>query len=133
MPTNCNRVRLKLLDSTEIRDLPSTITRARALIQSRLAELDAEAKKLERALASMGERTAPRRRPGRPKKPRPLRPKPNLALPANARATRKRKSAKRARRGQSREQLLAAAKPTPVPVLPSSPARSPSRPTKSTV
>jgi hypothetical protein len=87
--------------------LSDTIARARTLIQARLAELEAEAKKLERALASMGERIAPRRRPGRPKKA--------ATAPAKAkpRATHKRKSAKRAPRGQRREQLLAAIKAKP--------------------
>jgi hypothetical protein len=83
--------------------LPEAIDRARTLIQTRLAELNAEARDLERALASLGERATPRRRPGRPKKA--------ATTPAKAkpRAARKRKSAK----GQRREQLLAAVKANP--------------------
>lgn len=110
------------------------INDARTLIQSRLTELDAEAKDLERALASMGESPAPRRRRGRPKKtaaapskakPRAARkPKvakraPTASIKGKPRAPRKRKAAKgapkrrgrnagRAHRGQRREQLLAA-------------------------
>jgi septal ring factor EnvC (AmiA/AmiB activator) len=82
------------------------LDRARTLIQSRLAELAAEAKDLERALASLGERHAPRRRPGRPKR---------ATTPAKAKlaSTRKRKSAKRAPRGQRRDELLAALKVNP--------------------
>jgi hypothetical protein len=92
--------------------VPTTIENARHLIQSRLADLDAEAKQLERALANLGEGSRPqRRRPGRPRKrvavatstpPKPKR-----------RTLRKRKSAKRAPRGQRREQLLAAIKADP--------------------
>lgn len=87
--------------------MPDTIDRARAVIQSRLAELDAEAKDLQRALASLGERPVPRRRRGRPKKA--------AAAPTKAkpRTPRKRKSAKRAPRGARREQLLAAVKANP--------------------
>jgi hypothetical protein len=88
--------------------MPTTaIDAARKLIQSRLAELDAEARDLERALASLGELSAPRRRRGRPKKA--------AAAPTKAkpRAARKRKSSKRAPRGQRREQLLAAVKANP--------------------
>jgi DNA invertase Pin-like site-specific DNA recombinase len=95
-----------------------TITRARAVIQSRLAELNAEARDLERALASLGEGSAPRRPRGRPKKA--------AATPTKAkpRAPRKRKAAKgapkqrgrkagRAPRGQRRDELLAAVKANP--------------------
>jgi hypothetical protein len=87
--------------------LPDAINDARTLIQSRLAELDAEARDLERVLASLGERDGPRRRPGRPKKA--------AAAPAKIkpRASRKPKSAKRAPRGARREQLLAAIKANP--------------------
>lgn len=83
-----------------------TIDRARSVIQSRLAELDTEAKDLRRALVSLGERPAPRRRGGRPKK---------AAAPAKAkpRAPRKRKATKRAPRGQRRDELLAAIKANP--------------------
>jgi hypothetical protein len=76
--------------------MPDTIDRARALIQSRLAELDAEAKRLESALASLGEGPARRRR-GRPKKTAAA------AAKSKPRASRKRRSAKRAPRGQRRE------------------------------
>jgi Winged helix-turn-helix DNA-binding len=84
----------------------TTIVAARQLIESRLAELHAEARDLERALASLGARPAPRRRRGRPKKAAPA---PAKAKP---RAARKRKS-KRAPRGARREQLLAAIKANP--------------------
>jgi hypothetical protein len=81
-----------------------TIDRARALIQSRLAELNVEARDLESALASLGERPETRRRRGRPKKA--------VTAPAKAkgRTSRKRKLAPR---GQRREQLLAAVKANP--------------------
>jgi hypothetical protein len=79
-----------------------TLTRARALIESRLAELNAEAKDLERALASLGERPAPHRRRGRPKKA--------ATPPAKAK---RRTSRKRARRGQRAQQLLTAVKAIP--------------------
>jgi hypothetical protein len=73
--------------------MPSTIDDARQLIQSRLADLDAEAKQLDRALASLGEGdTPPRRRPGRPRKM----PVAETAAPPKRRPARKRKSAKRA-------------------------------------
>lgn len=87
--------------------MPNAIDRARSVIQARLAELDAEARDLERALASLGERPAPRRRRGRPKQA--------ATAPAKAkpRAPRKRKGAKRAPRGARREQLLAAVKANP--------------------
>jgi hypothetical protein len=84
-----------------------TIDRARTLIQSRLTELAAEVRDLERALASLGERPAPRWRPGRPKKA--------TAAPAKSKspAPRKRKATKRAPRGARREQLLAAVRANP--------------------
>ena len=76
----------------------------RRLIESRLAEIDAESHRLERAVASMGEGRRPRRRagsftgqPSNPKRRSPL----------------KRKSAKRATRGQRRVELLTAIKATP--------------------
>jgi hypothetical protein len=109
--------------------VPDAIDRARAVIQTRLTELDAEATDLERALVSLGERSAPRRRRGRPKKPAaaPSRAKPRAArkpkvakraptasVKAKPRAPHKRKAAKgapkrrgrragRAPRGQRRE------------------------------
>lgn len=117
--------------------MPDAIDRARSVIQSRLAELNAEARDLERALVSLGERPAPRRRRGRPKraattaKPKSGAPKPKAAKRAptasvkgKPRAPRKRKAAKgvpkrrgrnagRAPRGARREQLLAAIKANP--------------------
>ena len=84
-----------------------TIDRARAVIQARLAELDAEAKKLESALMSLGERAAPGRRPGRPKGGKAT------AARSKRPATRRRKSSKRAPRGQRRDELLAALKANP--------------------
>ena len=77
--------------------MPEAIDHARELIQSRLAELDTEAKDLERALVSLGEKVA--RRSGRPRK-------------ASA-VKHRRKTGGRAPRGQRREQLLAAIKANP--------------------
>lgn len=83
---------------------------ARRLIQSRLADIDAEAERLRRALGGLGEGAAPSpRRASRPAtrvgakrsdKPRP-------------RAGRRPEASKRAARGQRREELLAAIKATP--------------------
>jgi hypothetical protein len=91
--------------------VPNAISDACQLIQSRLADLDAEAKQLERALATLGEWSAPKRRPGRRSKrvaaATSTPPKPKRQAP------RKRKSAGRAPRGQRREQLLAAIKASP--------------------
>jgi hypothetical protein len=80
--------------------MPDPIDDSRQLIQSCLDELDAETEKLERALASLGDgsRTL-RRRPGRPRGA--------ASLPAPDLRTARRPGAKRARRGQRREQLLA--------------------------
>jgi hypothetical protein len=84
---------------------------ARILIQARLTDLDAELKRLERALASLGEGDSPKRRPGRPRKAAaasaPASEKPERRTP------RKRKTAKRAPRGRRREQLLTAIKAVP--------------------
>jgi hypothetical protein len=91
--------------------MPNPIDDVRQLIQSRLADLNAEVKRLERALTGLGEGSAPRsRRTGRPRKAAaatsaPAKPK--------GRTPRKRKSSKRAPRGQRREQLLAAIKANP--------------------
>jgi hypothetical protein len=118
--------------------MSEAIDRARAVIQSRLTELDAEAKKLEGALASMGERATPRPRRGRPKraataaksnprtapKPRVAKRAPTASVKDKPRAPRKRKAAKgapkrrgrkagRAPRGQRREQLLNAVEANP--------------------
>jgi predicted Rossmann fold nucleotide-binding protein DprA/Smf involved in DNA uptake len=81
--------------------MSEAINRAQALIRSRLAELNTEAKDLERALASLGEKTTGR--PGRPRKP----------AAGKAPAKRRRKAAGLAPRGQRREQLLAAIKTNP--------------------
>jgi hypothetical protein len=89
--------------------LPDALDDARQLIQSRLADLDVEARQLERALVGLGEGSGPRRRrPGRPAKrvsaeaSAPRTPKPS--------ASRKPGGAKRAKRGQRQEELLAAIK-----------------------
>jgi hypothetical protein len=90
--------------------MPDHIDRARQLIESRLADLDAEAESLERALASLlGEGAGAKRRPGRPRKRASVAAAPPQPKPAR----RKRKSSKRARRGQRREQFLAAVKKSP--------------------
>jgi hypothetical protein len=85
---------------------------ARRLIETRLAEIEAEARSLERAVAILGEGSSSRRhRPGR-------RPKdatdasPPLPGPRH-RAPRRRKGGKRAARGQRRNELLTAIKATP--------------------
>jgi hypothetical protein len=88
--------------------VPDVLADARQLIQSRLAELEAEAKSLERALASLGEGVGAKRRPGRPRKRAVV----DAALPQRKRARRKGKG-KRAPRGQRREQFLAAVKAKP--------------------
>jgi hypothetical protein len=88
-----------------------TIDDARRLIGSRLAEIEAETRSLERAVASLGEGSAPRRRPGRSPKTA------GAATPESARSkrrgTRKPQRAKRAARGRRRDELLAAIKTTP--------------------
>lgn len=89
--------------------MPNTIDDARQLISSRLAELEAEATRLERALASLGEGSSSRpRHPARP----------NASSSDTTPSARKRHSARkrkstRARRGQRRKQLLAAMKVSP--------------------
>lgn len=91
--------------------MPNPIDDARQLIRSRLADLDAEAKSLERALGSLGEGSSGRRRrPGRPAK--------RAATPTDSAATRRKRARRkgkgaRAPRGQRREQLLAAIKASP--------------------
>ena len=106
--------------------MPDTIDRARTLIHTHLADLDAEAAGLRRALEGLGERAVTsKRRPGRPKKRRvgkATAPKPRAAKPkaAAAKATtakvagkpRRRKTV-RAPRGQRRNELLAAIKANP--------------------
>lgn len=86
--------------------MPDTIAAARQLIQSRLVDLDAEAKSLERALASLGEGVGAKGRPGRPGKRASV----DAAPPQRRRAGHK---GKRAPRGQRREQFLAAVEKTP--------------------
>ena len=91
--------------------MPDALDDARSLIQSRLTDLDAEAKSLERALVSLGEGSAPKRRPGRPRKravaATSAPPKPKRS------GARKPKGVKRAPRGRRREELLAAIKAEP--------------------
>jgi hypothetical protein len=89
--------------------LPDVLDDARNLIQSRLTDLEVEAKQLERALEGLGDGSSQRhRRPGRPAKrvsaeaPASTKPKP--------RAARKPRGSKRAKRGQRQEELLAAIK-----------------------
>jgi MarR family len=77
--------------------MPDTIDRARALIQARLSELEAEATKLQSALASMGEGS--RRRQSRV----------GRATSSGSQGS----ASGRAKRGQRREQLLAAIKANP--------------------
>jgi hypothetical protein len=83
--------------------MASTIDTVRKLIQSRLVELDAEARRLERASASLGEGDGPdSRRHAAP-----------ASNPGKPRTSRRLIGAKRAPRGQRREQLLAAIKASP--------------------
>jgi hypothetical protein len=84
--------------------VPSPIDDVRQLIASRLADLDAEAKQLERVLSSLG--SSSRRRPGRPRKHS------DVAASAQTKRRGPRKG-KRAARGQRREQLLTAVKANP--------------------
>ena len=75
------------------------------------ADLDAEARSLERALASLGEGVGAKRRPGRPRKRASV----AAAPPQRKRARRKGKGGKgkRAPRGQRREQFLAVLQKSP--------------------
>jgi hypothetical protein len=85
--------------------MPDVLDDARALIESRLAEIETEARRLERAVASLGEGSAPARRgSGRP---------PNSATAAPSRSrrgSRRHRTPKRARRGQRQAELLTAIK-----------------------
>jgi hypothetical protein len=73
--------------------MPEAIDAARKLIEARLDDVKEESASLERALASLGEGDAPRRRrPGRPRKS----PVAATAAPSKRRPARKRKSPKRA-------------------------------------
>jgi hypothetical protein len=93
--------------------MPDPIDDARKLIESRLAEIEAEARRLERAVASLGEGSGRRRRrPGR--SPKRVSPVPTSApSKPRSRLGGKRKAGKRAARGQRRDELLAAIKATP--------------------
>jgi hypothetical protein len=75
-----------------------TIEDARALIESRLAEIESEAEQLERAVASLGEGN---RRRGRPSKH-------TAAARGDLAAAKPRRRRRRARRGQRQEELFAA-------------------------
>ena len=82
-----------------------TIDDARKLIESRLAEIEAEGGRLERALTSLGEGSVtPRRSPRRAAKPGPS------ATSKPKRGPRKRLAPKRAKRGQRQAELLATIK-----------------------
>jgi biotin operon repressor len=83
--------------------MPDVLDDARNLIESRLAEIEAEVKQLENAVASMGEESVPRRRdPGRA---------PKVAAASQLKSgPRKRRPLKRARRGQRQAELLTAIK-----------------------
>jgi hypothetical protein len=83
--------------------MPDLLDDARNLIESRLAEIEAEAKQLEKAVASMGEESVPRRRdPGRAPKA--------VAASQLKSGPRKRRPPKRANRGQRQAELLTAIK-----------------------
>ena len=79
---------------------------ARALIESRLAEINTEASALRRAIESLGEgSTSKPRRAARPPK--------SAAAKPGSRVARRPRAGKRAARGQRREELLAAIKASP--------------------
>lgn len=90
--------------------MSKSIDDARRLIQSRLSDIAAETRELERAVAGLGEGSSSRRPAER--RPRDLgvtaraSPKPKRGV------GRRRKAAKRAARGQRREELLAAIRAT---------------------
>jgi hypothetical protein len=87
-----------------------TIDQARRLIESRLAEIETEARRLERAIASLGGKSTNSRgrRPGKAAADAPR------ANPDTKRTSRSRRGAtKRAARGERRAQLLAAIEATP--------------------
>ncbi len=77
--------------------MPSThvLDEARDLVKRRLAELDDERKRLERALAELGGKVT-RRGPGRPPGRRPGRPRKAAARPAGTTRRRRRRSGTRA-------------------------------------
>ncbi|HEY5053456.1 MAG TPA: hypothetical protein VII45_08615 [Solirubrobacterales bacterium] len=91
--------------------MPDPIDDARQLISSRLVDIDGERERLERALVSLGEGSAPKRRPGRPRRRSAL--ATSASKKSKRRGSRKSKAGKRAPRGQRREELLAAIKATP--------------------
>lgn len=77
--------------------MPSdAINDARRLIQARLAELEVEVERLERALKSLGESTSSR-----------------AVRPRIAAGIKRQRKGERAKRGQRRKQLLAAIKANP--------------------
>jgi hypothetical protein len=88
-----------------------TIDDVRQLIETRLTDINAEAKQLERALVGLGERTAPRRR--RDGRPRRRAGATSARSKSKSRTPRKPKAAKRAARGERQSQLLAAIKAKP--------------------
>jgi hypothetical protein len=75
----------------------------RDLIESRLVEIDAEARPLERVSESLGSESSRGRRKNAVAAPTPTKPRPS----------RKRKSTKRAPRGERRDQLFTALKAAP--------------------
>jgi hypothetical protein len=89
--------------------MPDPTKDARKLIAFRRADIAAETRQLERAVASLGEGTAPERRPGRPRKSASA----VAAPPKRKLVPRKRKGGKRAARGQRREELLATIRANP--------------------
>jgi hypothetical protein len=92
--------------------VPDAIETARTLIESRLAEIDDEAKQFEQAPVGHGRRSNGGRRRG----VRPRRPATTAAVSApgpKRLAARGRKAGKRAPRGQRGDELLAAIKADP--------------------
>jgi hypothetical protein len=91
--------------------LSHTIDDARRLIESRIAEIEAEAKDLRRAVVGLGETGAAKRRgPGRP--PRSAAAATTGSKPGR-RPAREPRSGRRAARGQRRKELLAAIEADP--------------------
>lgn len=86
--------------------MSEAIESARKMIEARLRELEGETRRLERALAALGEGVGVKRRPGRPRKRASV----DAAPPQRKRAGHK---GKRAPRGQRREQFLAAVEKSP--------------------
>lgn len=86
--------------------MPDTIDEVRRLIQTRLNEIDAETKVLERAVAAIGEGSA---------SPPPRRSSPATDPPSSPPKRRRPKAAstRRAPRGRRREQVLAAIEADP--------------------